>query len=104
MAVDDSAGEPASRPVRSKRLIALAQLAADAGEALLGRLVRLVDVERAGVGAGRLLLVAQPLVGEGARGPGLKVLWLGRYRFVEIGGRRLEIVGRHVAQAARDVG
>ena len=43
----------------SKRLIGLAELAADAGEALLGRLVVLVDVERAGVGAGRLLLVAQ---------------------------------------------
>ena len=56
----------------SKRLIDLPGLAADAREALLGRVVLLVDVERLGVGAGGLLLVAEPLVGKPAAGPGVE--------------------------------
>src|ERR1043166_3921539 len=71
-------GAPCRR--ESERLVGLAHLAADAGEALLGGLVVAVDVERAGIGAGGLFLVAQPLIDIGARGPGLQALGLGAAR------------------------
>ena len=69
----------------SKRLVGLPGAAADAGKALLGRIVILADVERLGVGAGRLLLVAEALVSQAAAGPGGEALRLRLYRLVEIG-------------------
>ncbi len=88
------------RCLRPERLIGLARLAADAGEALLGRLVIGLDVERARIGAGGLLLVAEPLVDEGARGPGLQAL-CGSTPHRRRRDRRpqpWQIVDRHVAQ------
>src|ERR1700681_3933026 len=85
-----------------ERLIGLPVFAADAGESGAGGLVLLVDVERLGVGAGSLLLVAEALIGEAAAHPGLQVLRLELDRLVEIARRRLEVADRDVAQAARD--
>src|SRR6185312_6779741 len=87
-----------------ERLIAPAELAADAGEALHGGIVVAADIERARVGSGGLLLVLHALVGEAAAGPGLDALRIEQDRVVEVAGRRLEVVDREIAQAARDEG
>ena len=46
----------------------------------------LVDVERAGIGTGSLLAVAELLIGIGARDPGLNILRVDRHRVVKIAG------------------
>jgi pimeloyl-ACP methyl ester carboxylesterase len=54
-----------------ERLVGVPDLAADAGKAGFRRLVFVVDIERLGIGAGGLVLVAEPLIGKPAAGPGL---------------------------------
>src|ERR1700687_4719853 len=91
-------------PIRPsiERRIAAPWLAADAGKSLGGRFVVAADVERLGVGAGCLLFVVQPLIGEPAAGPGLDVLRIEQDRVVEVARRGLGIVDREVAQRASD--
>ena len=74
--------------IKLERLVGLADLSAQPGEAGLGRLVVLVDVHRLGVGAGRLFLVAEALVGEAAAGPSLQALRIGADRLVKEAYRR----------------
>src|ERR1700744_2893071 len=95
---------PIPRARSIERLIAASELAADAGEALRGGVVVAADIERPRVGAGGLLLVLHPLVGEAAAGPRLDVLRIEQDRVVEIACGRLEVVDRQIAQAARDEG
>src|SRR3954454_21382382 len=88
---------------RSKRLVRLIHLAADALEAGAGGFVVLIDVHRPRVGAGGFFLVAEPLVSQAATGPCADALWLDADRTVEIVGGVLDAVDRDVAQAARDI-
>lgn len=78
-------------------MIGLSELAADALEALLRRLVIPIDIHRVGIGPGGLLLVAEPLIGEPAAGPGLHVLRIDGDRVVEIARRVLGVVDREIA-------
>src|SRR5215469_16559617 len=87
-----------------ERLVSLAVFAADAGEALLGLLVVLFDVERLGIRSRRFFFLTQTLIGKPAADPRLGVLRLQLDGIVEVACRRLEVADGHVAQAARDKG
>src|SRR4051812_9797008 len=78
----------------SERVVALPHAAADPREALLCRLVIALQIERPRVGAGSLVLVAEPLIGEAACHPGWQALRLALHRLVEIAGGGLEVIHR----------
>src|SRR5581483_5664584 len=77
---------------RSKRLIRPSRLSAHAREAFARRHIILVDRERARIGADRLLLVAETLIGEAAAHPGLQAAGCVLDRLVEVARRRFEVV------------
>src|SRR5882757_7108332 len=62
----------------------------------------LLDADRLGVGGGRLLLVAEPLIRKPAAGPGVEAFRLDLDGVVEVARRCLRIAERETAQAARD--
>src|ERR1700728_1379188 len=101
-----STPSPASSPAiwisrGSKRRISLADLAADAGEALRCRLVFVVDIERLGIRTGGLVLLPEAFISEPSAAPGPRVLWIELHRLVEIGRRRLIIADGQIAQCPR---
>src|SRR5208282_6694564 len=83
------------------RLVRLPDLAADARKAGTRGLVFLVDIERCGVGAGRLLLLPEALVSEPAARPSLQAQGLDLHGLVEIARRRLGVADCQVAERAR---
>src|SRR5580658_8124082 len=87
---------------RSKRRITLAGFAADAGEAGDGRLIFVVDVERLGVGACGLVLVAELLISKPTAGPGAQIRRIELHRLIEIGGGGFGVAAGEVTQRARD--
>src|SRR5438094_9146206 len=74
-----------------ERRIGLADLAADAGEAFLGGLVLVVDIERLGVGASGLIFLSQSFIGQSAAGPGSQIRGLELHRLIQILGGRFGI-------------
>src|SRR5689334_19241200 len=87
----------------SERLICRSGFAADTREAFLRGVVLFADVDRLGVGAGGLFLVAEPLVGKATAVPGIEIARIDRHGVVEIVGGGLRVAQREAREPARDV-
>src|ERR1700751_5824972 len=84
-----------------KGRIGLADFAANAGKAFLGRLILVIDVERLGIGTRRLVLLAQAFIGQPATRPAPQIERIELHRLIEILGGRFRIPERQIAKRAR---